>query len=845
MKTLRLFCVIIIALFFSVSALAASNTNNAMVSGSFGIAWLDGAGIVHLYDGTNVTQPLQHIKIYGIAAADFLEEGSDQLAYLDDARRALHIHNFETRRTIGPFGHNIRTMATGQWSADETFPSLFVSTFNGASFRWTREVMSNHWHEIPGDFVQAARGRFAPGRNHDDFATVNEEGHVYRYSPMWQAYSRVVGAERIVAVLAGNFTVPQSDTIAMFDREGNVFLHHNRALENLGQTATCLAVWRNPNGLDALYAIDNEGRIVRYDRETRMWNKRLLGNDLVFTNLIVKDDQTIVAVSDGDLYKISGDTIERLSSLPSNSAVLYQERTLLARYRYISVPFKPYIDELRTPSGRNVLRDSSPSHPHHRALMLALGVNGTDFWHEWNETNGKQITTSFHAGADFIETEIDWNVPGKNVLKEVRKINAMRGNNATLLDWHSTFEAVEDAVLAGNHYFGLGMRFVQEMDTGGRFFNSTGADGEIFNGDERLTTCRWVAYTANVEGQPVTVAMFDHPSNPRPMVAFTMGDAGGPFAFISATMNYHRESMELKAGQSFAFKYRIALWDGDVLPEIVERAYADFATTIPTHVVLHKDGTSLARYRAASVPFKPYIDEMRTPSGKNILRDAPWDYLHHHAMMYAIRVGAYSFWDEGDPQRVGTQVTTEIQSVGNSLESQINWNSPESRTLLNETRKISVEQGDDVTLLDWQSTFVATEDTELGGWAYYGLGMRFVQEMDKDGRFFNSTGVNDGEIVRGDERLTACRWMAYTANLNGQPVTVAVFDHPSNLRPMVAFTMGDAGGPFAYLSAAKNLHRESVELKASQSFAVRYRVALWDGEVTPETIERASIDFVR
>jgi len=257
--------------------------------------------------------------------------------------------------------------------------------------------------------------------------------------------------------------------------------------------------------------------------------------------------------------------------------VLGEEGTPLARYRYISVPFKPYIDELRTPSGKNILRDGcSPSHPHHRALMLALGINGTDFWHEWNENNGKQITTQLRSDAGSIETEIDWNVPNQNVLKEVRKINVKKGNDVTLLDWHSTFDAVVDVALGGNHYFGLGMRFLQEMDRNGRFFNSTGTAGAIFNGDERLTTCRWMAYTAMLDGQPVTVAVFDHPSNPRPMTAFTMGDAGGPFAFISATMNYHREPMRMATGQSLSLKYRVAVWDGEVSPETVERIYADF-----------------------------------------------------------------------------------------------------------------------------------------------------------------------------------------------------------------------------------------------------------------------------
>jgi hypothetical protein len=271
------------------------------------------------------------------------------------------------------------------------------------------------------------------------------------------------------------------------------------------------------------------------------------------------------------------------------------------------------------------------------------------------------------------------------------------------------------------------------------------------------------------------------------------------------------------------------------------------ADTTSTDAVLQRDGKLLARYRFGDVPFKPYIDELRTPSGKNILRDAPADHLHHHALMYAIRVNKYNFWEESGPL-VGKQVTVRLQHSDHFIESEIDWNTSEPKTLLKENRKISVERGDGVTLLDWQCTIKAVDDVTLGveGAGHYnGIGMRFVQEMDNGGRFFNDTGKKDGENVRGSERLTPCRWMAYTAKLDGQSVTVALFDHPSNPISMEAFTMGDTGGPFAYLSATMNLHRKPVELKAGQTFVIKYCIAVWNGEVSPEVVEAQYREFVR
>jgi hypothetical protein len=591
MKTLHLFC-FIVTLMFAAFVSATENTNNRLITGSFGVAWLDSGGFVHLYDGTKVTEPVPERKVYAIIAADLLEEGTDQLVYLDDARKALYVHSFKTEKTIGPFGHNVRTMAVGRCSADETYPSLFVCTFSGDSFRWTKEVMGRGWIPVSGDFVQASRCRFEgrrdPRSDLDDFVTINGEGDVYTYSTKWKTYSKVAEGKKIAAVLAGNFTSAPGDEIAMLDKEGKVFLYQNRTLEdlNLGVKMQCLAVGRNKEGLDTLYAI-GPLNAFRYDREKRAWTQLLDQPLRGSLNLIATDKQILYTVRSNDLYRIEGDSLKPLSSIGSQNIILGKESITLAKYRPVSVPFKPYVNELLTPSGKNILRDAPWDHLHHHALMYAIKVNDCNFWEESNANFGTQATrTTKHASIPgvhikVLETELFWATPEKKILlKEVRKISVEQENNTTLLDWEGKLTAEMDATLGGagaGHYYGLGMRFVEEMDKGGRFFNDTGKnDGEIVRGDERLTPCKWMAYTAKLDGQPVTVAMFDHPSNPVPMTVFTMGEAGGAFAYMSATMNLHRKAVELKAGQTFEYKYRIAVWDGEVSPETIAKAYGEY-----------------------------------------------------------------------------------------------------------------------------------------------------------------------------------------------------------------------------------------------------------------------------
>jgi hypothetical protein len=280
-----------------------------------------------------------------------------------------------------------------------------------------------------------------------------------------------------------------------------------------------------------------------------------------------------------------------------NVLSIHADQSPLLLYRYKDVPYKPYIQKLFSPDGVNILRDAPADHLHHHALMYAVKVDGVNFWEE-TPTAGKQIHKSFtdvktdtktdvengkhlemrHAG--FTEY-IDWNSSGGQLLlKEKRTIEFYQATDlkATLLTWKSEFElpeGVESATLTGAHYHGLGMRFLTSMDTGGRFINADNKTGTVFRGEERLLRSTWCAYTANADGKPVTVAMFDHPSNPRhPATWFTMT---APFAYLSATMNLHVEPLKVVTGKPLLLKYAVALWDGKIESDRINKLYQNWS----------------------------------------------------------------------------------------------------------------------------------------------------------------------------------------------------------------------------------------------------------------------------
>ena len=287
----------------------------------------------------------------------------------------------------------------------------------------------------------------------------------------------------------------------------------------------------------------------------------------------------------------SGNLADRVTvKLENGSLAVRTGGDVVLRYRYENVPFKPYVKELFTPSGVNVLRDAPADHLHHHALMFAVAADGVNFWEEQQQP-GRQEHRSFAHHVDVgggkatnmagFDEQLDWVNPrtGQVLLKEVRIIKAFgkADRDVTLMTWRTRLSppAGRDSVtLSGSAYFGLGMRFLKSMDTGGSFVNSEGGAGVNGTNDKRAG---WCAYSAMADGKPVTIAVFDHPDNERhPATWFTMDS---PFAYIAATLGLHKEPLKVESGRPLLLSYGVALWDGHIEAERIGRIYDRWLAT--------------------------------------------------------------------------------------------------------------------------------------------------------------------------------------------------------------------------------------------------------------------------
>jgi hypothetical protein len=280
--------------------------------------------------------------------------------------------------------------------------------------------------------------------------------------------------------------------------------------------------------------------------------------------------------------------------------LIHYQATPFLVYQFKNVPYKPYIKELYTPAGYNILLDAPHDHLHHHGLMYAVSINGVSYWEE-TEAAGMQL----HEGIDMTEIldgkdpqniktilacfteKLTWAPLGnvgdakKPSLGEVAVCTENRRiltwfhekQNANILVFKTSLDVPVDGdsiTISGAHYYGLGMRFAPSMDNVGVFINAENSPGVVFRGEERLAEADWCAYIVEKSDHPVTVAMLA-PLNSK-TTWFTMPT---PFAYLSATLRYHENTIEIKPGSRHALTYAVAVWDGVQSAEQIQSLYKE------------------------------------------------------------------------------------------------------------------------------------------------------------------------------------------------------------------------------------------------------------------------------
>ena len=289
---------------------------------------------------------------------------------------------------------------------------------------------------------------------------------------------------------------------------------------------------------------------------------------------------------------------------------------------------KPVLYPLRTAKGTTITRgyplEPRPGervdHPHHAGMWLNYeNVNGIDFWNNSEAIKPKdapkmgtiqqRAIVSAKGGADQgeLEVEADWLTYDKKVLlKEHTRYVFRGGANFRSVDRITTLQAEDEKVVFTDAKDGmLGLRVVRALempsdkpevftDASGRAttvakLDNTGVNGVYLTSEGKKgeaawgTRGRWCNLSGKVGEEPVTISIFDHPSNPGfPTYWHARGYglfAANPLGEKVFSNGKEELNLTLAPHQSVTFRYRVLISSEISTPESTEAAYKAFVAT--------------------------------------------------------------------------------------------------------------------------------------------------------------------------------------------------------------------------------------------------------------------------
>lgn len=253
-----------------------------------------------------------------------------------------------------------------------------------------------------------------------------------------------------------------------------------------------------------------------------------------------------------------------------------------------------------------IVEGEDTDHPHHQSLWFAHSeVNGHSFWavREYGDKKpGKTVHKRFTAitsgekEGGFVAENEYVAADGTVVMSDTRTVRFYAPADALaprLLDITIAFHASNGEVTFGDQKdAGMAIRVASDLQAvrraggknatvpaSGKLLNSEGVEGEATWGKQ----ARWVDFYGEVGGEPVGVALMDHPSNPRHPSHWHSRTYGLLTANVFGKKYF--ENLEdpkagelvLPAGETVTFRWRFAFHRDDPKKADVEALYQEFA----------------------------------------------------------------------------------------------------------------------------------------------------------------------------------------------------------------------------------------------------------------------------
>ncbi|MEO8371490.1 MAG: PmoA family protein [Candidatus Solibacter sp.] len=255
---------------------------------------------------------------------------------------------------------------------------------------------------------------------------------------------------------------------------------------------------------------------------------------------------------------------------------------------------KPFLAPIRSASGKIVTRGfpmenlpgESRDHLHHRGLWFSYDdVNGVKFWENdpsyTKAPMGKIVVRSSEWKDGALDAAMDWNDQnGKTLLLETRKMTFEGDAKNRAIDFEITLTAAIDVTFGDTKEGAFAIR-LHDAFTERKGAKIVDADGRAGMKEVWGKRSNWVDYTAELEGERLGVAIFDHPRSPRNPTYWHARDYGlfslNPFGRSAFDPKQEESNWKLPAGEKLTFLWRVLVHPGDAQSGRVAELYKDYA----------------------------------------------------------------------------------------------------------------------------------------------------------------------------------------------------------------------------------------------------------------------------
>jgi len=268
-------------------------------------------------------------------------------------------------------------------------------------------------------------------------------------------------------------------------------------------------------------------------------------------------------------------------------------------FHYGAESGKPYLAPLRSASGKIVTRHfpmeeipgESRDHLHHTGLWFSYDdVNGVKFWENDPSYTKPHIGRIVVRNAEWknggragtLTATMDWRDPdGKVLLVETRNMGFASDPKIRTIDFTVTLTAAVDVTFGDTKEGAFAIRLADAF-TERKGARMVDADGRATMAKVWGKRSNWVDYTAEVEGERLGVAIFDHPQNPRHPTYWHARDYGlfalNPFGKNAFDPDQEESHWKLPAGQNLVFRWRVVIHPCDAESGHVADLYREYAS---------------------------------------------------------------------------------------------------------------------------------------------------------------------------------------------------------------------------------------------------------------------------